>query len=84
MQIYVWWENTEEAGRFALISIAISALTTGYTSAMISFDIDVDVSHRKDQPRFYGYIPDDNALRGRCFMLMMLISAMHNISRSLG
>ena len=30
------------------------------------------------------YIPDDNALRGRCFILMTMISALHNLSRSLG
>ena len=31
-----------------------------------------------------GYIPDDHALRGRCFKLMTLISALHNLSRSAG
>jgi len=33
---------------------------------------------------FYGYLPDDNGLRGRCFVLMTVISAIHNLSRSLG
>jgi len=51
---------------------------------MISFDQDVDVPHSKNQPKFYGYIPDDNGLRGRCFALMTLISALHNLSRSVG
>ena len=81
---YVWLINSEEAGRFALLSIVVSALTTGFTSAMIAFDMDVDVPHRKSQPRFYGYIPDDNGQRGRCFMLMTLISTLHNLSRSVG
>ena len=31
-----------------------------------------------------GYVPDDNALRGRCFTLMTLISMIHNLSRSVG
>ena len=31
-----------------------------------------------------GFIPDDHALRGRCFKLMTLISALHNFSRSVG
>jgi len=48
LQIYVWFQNSEKAGEHALLSIAISALTTGYTSAMISFDLDVDVPHRND------------------------------------
>ena len=68
----------------ALVSIAISALTTGFTSALISFDKDVDVLGRKNQPAFYGYIPDDYASRGRCFVLMTMMSTLHNLSRSVG
>ncbi|GMI50259.1 hypothetical protein ScalyP_jg12128 [Parmales sp. scaly parma] len=51
---------------------------------MIAFDMEVDVSRRRLQPKFYGMIPDDNNKRGRSFMLMTLISALHNISRSVG
>ena len=51
---------------------------------MIAFDMDVDVPHRKVQPKFYGYLPDDNGRRGRCFALMTLISVLHNVSRSVG
>ena len=84
LQLYVWLQNPEQAGTYALVSIAVSAATTGYTSAMMAFDIDVDVPRHKNQPIFYGYIPDDNTLRGRCFILMTLISMLHNMSRSLG
>jgi len=35
LQLYVWFSNPEEAGTLALLSIGISALTTGFTSAMI-------------------------------------------------
>jgi len=45
---------------------------------------EVEINGRKKQPRFYGYIPDDNGLRGRCFTLMAMISALHNMSRSVG
>ena len=68
----------------ALVSIAISTLTTGFTSALISFDKDVDVLGRRKNPKFYGYIPDDHATRGRCFFLMTIMSALHNLSRSVG
>ena len=54
LQLYVWIVNKEEAGSFALLSIGISALTTGYTSAIIAFESDVGLEHRKSQPRFYG------------------------------
>jgi len=84
LQLYVWLLAPEKAGTYALVSIGISCLTTGFTSAMIAFDADVDVLHRKNQPKFYGYIPNDNGLRGRCFILMTLISSLHNLSRSLG
>jgi len=80
----VWLTNPGMTGDYALVSIGISALTTGYTSAMIAFDKDVDVVGRKAQPEFYGYIPDNNSLRTRCFALMTLTSALHNLSRSLG
>ena len=84
LQMYVYLAYPNEAGSFALVSILISALTTGYTSAMIAFDMDVDVEHRRGQPTLYGYIPDDNGLRGRCFTLMTLIGMLHNLSRSVG
>ena len=84
LQIYVFISFPEQTGDFAMLSILISALTTGFSSAMIAFDFDVDVSKRKRDPSFYGYIPDDHSLRGKCFVLMTLISSLHNLSRSLG
>jgi len=84
LQLYVWLRNPEQAGTYALASIGISALTTGFSSAMIAFDMDVDVRNRRKQPKFYGYIPDDNAKREWCFRLLILIGTLHNICRSLG
>ena len=52
LQLYVWLNNPEVVGTYALVSIGISALTTGFASAMIAFDMDVDVPHRKNQPKF--------------------------------
>ena len=84
LQLYVWLRNPDKAGTYALVSIGISCLTTGFTSAMMAFDMDVDLSHRKAQPKFYGYMPNDNGLRGRCYFLMTIMSAFHNLSRTLG
>ena len=36
------------------MAIGISALTTGFASAMIAYDKDVDAKGRKNQPKFYG------------------------------
>ena len=60
LQLFVWQNNPEQAGTLALASIGISAMTTGFTSAIVLFDMDVGVLHRKNQPKFYGYIPDNN------------------------
>jgi len=54
LQIYVLLITRDESETFALASITISIITTGFTSAMIAYDNDVDVSHRKAQPIFYG------------------------------
>ena len=60
LQCYVYLtSSSEQVGSFALLSIAASCLTTGFASAMISFDLDVDVTRRKLQPQFYGYIPGE-------------------------
>ena len=84
LQIIVWLEKPDQAGDFALVSILASVLTTSYVSAMISYDMDLDVPRRKNDPRFYGYIPDSHGPRGRCFFLMTIMSALHNLSRSIG
>ena len=53
LQIFILMTHSE-VSRGSLVSIGISALTTGFTSAMISFDKDVDAQCRKKQPKFYG------------------------------
>ena len=55
---------------------------TGLTSAMIAYDFDTDQPHRATQPKFYGYMKD--GWRGLSFLLMTMISTLHNLSRSLG
>ena len=47
----------------AVVSLVISAFTTGFTSATISFDLDTDTMLRKNNPEFYGYIPDSTKKR---------------------
>jgi hypothetical protein len=38
-------------------SIVISALSTGFSSATISYDFDTGVSRRLNEPEFYGFVP---------------------------
>ena len=70
LQAYVFI-NSPEKTVFFMISILISPLTTGYSSAMISFDMDVSVSNRKEVPLFYGYIKDGYTERMITFILQV-------------
>ena len=38
----------------AFVSIVVSALATGFSSATISLDFDTDPAKRKETPSFYG------------------------------
>ena len=55
---------------------------TGLTSAMIAYDVDTDKKQRQKNQKFFGYIKDGR--RGWTFLLMTLISTIHNLIRSLG
>jgi len=76
--------NSPEKTTFLLVSILISTLTTGFASAMISYDMDVSVTNRKEVPLFYGYIKDSNTERGITFVLLLLLASLHNLSRTIG
>jgi hypothetical protein len=59
----------------AWISFVISATTTGFASATISYDFDTDPHRRKKAPGFYGYIPSKANSRVVVFASMLLITA---------
>jgi hypothetical protein len=68
--------------KVALGSIIVSALTTGFTSAVISFDFDVTPQRRRDEPDFYGYIPDSAGRRTAIFFCMIMNGALLLLVRS--
>ena len=70
LQAYVFI-NSPKKTMFFMISILISTLTTGYSSAMVSYDMDVSVANRKEVPLFYGYIKDSNTERIITFILQV-------------
>jgi hypothetical protein len=67
-----------------LISIAISALSTGFTAAVFTFDFDVDPGRRKATPNFYGMVPDEPTGRTSVFVCLMLNTTLLLLIRSLG
>ena len=69
--------------KVALTSIIMSACTTGFTAATISFDFDVNPQHRRDDPAFYGYIPDSAGRRTAIFFCMIMNGALLLLLRSL-
>jgi hypothetical protein len=68
--------------KVALGSILVSALSTGFTSAVISFDFDVSPQRRRDEPTFYGYIPDSAGRRTAIFFCMIMNGALLLLVRS--
>ena len=68
--------------KVALGSIIVSALTTGFTSAVISFDFDVSPKRRRNEPTFYGYIPDSAGRRTAIFFCMIMNGALLLLVRS--
>ncbi|GMI42982.1 hypothetical protein TeGR_g4188 [Tetraparma gracilis] len=69
-------------GKAALASIIVSALTTGFGAAITSFDFDVNPQRRRDEPDFYGYIPDAASSRTLIFFFMIINSALLLLVRS--
>ena len=71
-----------EISKVALGSIIVSACTTGFTAAMISYDFDVSPERRRDEPAFYGYIPDSAGRRTAIFFCMIMNGALLLLLRS--
>jgi hypothetical protein len=65
----------------AWVSLSVSALTTGYASATISYDYDTDPMNREQVPDFYGYVPANPTKRSIIFVSMMLFSAIMLVLR---
>ena len=76
-------ENDGSYNNRALASIIVSACTTGFTAATISFDFDVSPQRRRDEPAFYGYIPDSAGRRTAIFFCMIMNGALLLLLRSL-
>jgi hypothetical protein len=84
MQLFVLIGTLKDGKRVttqAVLSLVVSALSTGYSSSTITFDYDTGVQRRKDEPEFYGFIP--NGTRGTVvFSCMILNSALLLLARS--
>jgi hypothetical protein len=68
----------------ALVSIVVSALTTGVSSATVAYDFDSDPEKRKATPAFYGYLPDAGSKRTIMFLALLVNSTLLVLLRSFG
>jgi len=66
----------------AILSIILSAVSTGFASSMISYDLDVDVNKRRNNPKFYGYVPDADSARTIVFTAMTMLSSCFVLSKT--
>jgi hypothetical protein len=65
----------KEVGFSAWLSVAVSAITTGFASATLSYDWDTDPGKREETSDFYGYIPAKASKRTVVFVSMLLFTA---------
>jgi hypothetical protein len=85
LQTYVYIKGQGDSrSTQALASILVSAASTGFVSASISFDMDVDPGKRRTMPDFFGFVPDGAAARSAIFGCMIMNSALLLLVRSIG
>jgi hypothetical protein len=75
IQIMAIASSDKDVGTSAWLSVAVSAITTGFASATISYDWDTDPGRRESAPDFYGYIPAKASKRTFVFVSMLLYTA---------
>ena len=72
--MYAYLKGSDRSSAAAL-PLIVSVFTAAFTSAGISFDMDIDKYKRELTPNFYGYIPDETKAKARIFALLFMISA---------
>ena len=66
-----------------ILSVTVSALTTGFVSCQISYDFDTDPKNRIQFPDFYGFVPDASNKRTLIFALMTLMPSIQVLIRGM-
>jgi hypothetical protein len=61
----------------AVVSVGISCIATGFTTAMMAFDMDTNPARRKGVPEFNGFIPDRSSKRILIFVELFAYHTAH-------
>ena len=67
----------------AVVSVGISCLSIGFTTAMMAFDIDTNPVQRKKVPEFYGFTPDDPRRRLLVWVELFALHSTHATVKTL-
>ncbi len=54
----------------AVVSVFLSNFSTAFTATVLTYDLDMNAGNRKNNPQFYGYIPDTTGERVLVFALL--------------
>jgi hypothetical protein len=76
--------NAGEWSTAAVLSVGLSCLSAAFTATTVAYDIDTNADKRRNDPHFYGYIPDDAAgKRVLIFLFLFLYHAVYSIGQTL-
>jgi hypothetical protein len=73
--------NGGEVTTAAVVSIALSCLSTSFTMSMMAFELDTSAQKRKAEPAFFGYIVDSSAGQARTFVFLFVYHSAHTLGK---
>ena len=80
LQAYIilggYWQSS------AVVSVGISCLAIGFTTAMMAFDLDTNGFYRKHETDFYGCIPEGTRKRLLVFVELFVLHASHSLLKT--
>ncbi|GMI22703.1 hypothetical protein TeGR_g13156 [Tetraparma gracilis] len=75
----VLMSSSKERSTLALLSIAISAASTGLAGTSIFYDSDTDPGQRARNPKWYGLVPDQG--RGKAYAVILAMCSLQALTK---
>lgn len=82
IQVYAILSSTASMSMMALPSLVLSCLTSGYTVAAVTYDLDTSPEERRINPTMYGMMPDGAKPRALILLYMTVMSCLQLLTRS--
>ncbi|GMI33043.1 hypothetical protein TeGR_g5390, partial [Tetraparma gracilis] len=77
--VAVLMSSSEDRSTLALLSIAISAASTGLAGCSIFYDTDTDPGQRARNPKWYGLVPDQG--RGKAYAVILAMCSLQALTK---